>query len=206
MTPARVLLIDDHRVFAESLALSLETHADLRCVRLAHTVADGLRAAEATAFDVALLDLRLPGADGFAAIDGLLSRRPDAKIVVLTAHPRPGLAHRALAAGASGFLSKSAGLTEIVEAIHAAIDGRQILGAGLESSPAGIRFTPREHEVLRALSRGLDANRIASTLGISLYTARDHIRAVMSKLDVRTQLDAVITADRLGLITLGTGF
>lgn len=202
-----VLLVDDHRVFAESLALSIETRPDLRCAAVVHTVADALGIAATTPFDVALVDLQLPDGDGFAAIRGLSSRRPDARTIVLTAHPRPGLVHRALAAGASGFLGKEATLDEIVAGIRLARSGRSVLGTGLDERPATeIRLTAREHEVLGALSRGLDAARIASTLGISLHTARDHIRSVLAKLGAQTQLEAVVTANRVGLVSLGTGF
>jgi two-component system response regulator DesR len=74
----------------------------------------------------------------------------------------------------------------------------------LRQSP--VALTAREYDVLRELGRGQDATRLAATLGISVYTARDHIKALMAKLGVRTQLDAVVTASRLGLITPGARY
>jgi DNA-binding NarL/FixJ family response regulator len=203
----RVLLLDDHRVFTQSLALSLAIYPDLTCVAVAHTVSHALRTADRIEFDVAVVDLHLPGGDGFTAISGLLGKQPEVKVLVLTAHPRVGVAERAFAAGATGFLGKNAGLDEIVTGILSVAAGRRVLGAELDDDRAReVRLTPREQEVLGALSRGLDARRIASSLGISLFTARDHIRSLMSKLGVSTQLDAVVTADRLGLVSLGVGF
>jgi DNA-binding NarL/FixJ family response regulator len=82
-----------------------------------------------------------------------------------------------------------------------------VAGRELPPDPADrLKVTPREHEVLIALSRGLDATRIAGALGISLHTTRDHIRSVMGKLGVRTQLDAVVTAERLGLVDISGTF
>src|SRR5690349_20752802 len=98
----RVLLVDDHKVFAESLALGLATRPGVVCAGIAHTVAGAL--AVTAAFDVALVDLQLPDGDGFTAVRGLVSRRPDAAVLVLTAHPRPGLVGRAAEAGAYGLL------------------------------------------------------------------------------------------------------
>jgi DNA-binding NarL/FixJ family response regulator len=203
----RVFLLDDHRVFAESLALVLGTDPSMRCVAVAHTVEDGLRLAERLDFDVALVDLQLPDGGGLAAIPELLARRPGAAVVVLTAHARADLARRAFAAGAVGFLGKDASLTEITDAVRAAPAGRRVAGRELPPDPADrLKVTPREHEVLIALSRGLDATRIAGALGISLHTTRDHIRSVMGKLGVRTQLDAVVTAERLGLVDISGTF
>jgi two-component system response regulator DesR len=202
----RVLLLDDHRVFTESLAVVLDGEDMMRCVAVAHTVADGLRAADEVDFDAALVDLRIPGG-GLSAIPELLVRRPHAAIVVLTAHVRADLARRAFAAGAVGFLGKDSSLFDITAAIRATVAGGRVAPHDLDHDPAArLRVTPREHEVLLALSHGLDANRIASTFDISLHTARDHIRSVMTKLGVRTQLDAVVTADRLGLLTVSGGF
>jgi DNA-binding CsgD family transcriptional regulator len=71
---------------------------------------------------------------------------------------------------------------------------------------ADVRLTGRELEVLGGLARGRDAGRIAAELGISLHTTRDHIRALLAKLGVHSQLEAVVAAERLGLITVGSGF
>lgn len=207
LPPTRVFLLDDHRVFAQALAVGLDSRPDMTCVSLAHSVRDALELATAVDFDVAVVDLQLPDGGGLAAIPGLLIRRPAASVVVLTAHPRADLARRAAAAGARGFFGKEAALEEIVSGIRAARgDQGGLVGLPVHDPAAHLGVTPREHEVLQALSRGLDAVRIAAALGISLYTTRDHIRSVMGKLGVRTQLDAVVTADRLGLVTVGAGF
>lgn len=200
-----VLLIDDHRVFTDLLALTLDMQPDLRCVGVAHTVADGLATAAAVEFDVAIVDLQLPDGPGFGAIAPLLEMRPHARIVVLTAHPRAALAERAIAMGAVAFLAKDGALAEILTAVrHAAVERPVICAELRQVTGAALHLTPRELDVLRELGAGSDAPRIAAALGISMYTTRDHIKSILAKLDVHSQLEAVVTAGRLGLIEIGS--
>jgi two-component system response regulator DesR len=131
-------------------------------------------------------------------VEEFAARRP---VVVLTAHPRVDLVRRAVAAGAAGFLAKDAPLPEILAAVRAALAGAP--GRYWEPDVA-VHLTARELDVLGGLGRGRDATRIAADLGISVHTARDHIRALLGKLGVHSQLDAVVTADRLGLIAVGS--
>ncbi|MBL7260218.1 response regulator transcription factor [Paractinoplanes lichenicola] len=199
-----VLLVDDHRVLVDSLALSLELQPDLCCAAVAYTARDGLAKAAAIPYAVAVVDLQLPDAGGLDVVARLRAMRPDAPIVVLTAHPKADLADRALAAGAAAFLGKDLPLTEILTVIRSADPARPQVVAGLRQPPVGL--THRELDVLRELGQGHDATRAAATLGISLHTARGHIKAVLAKLGVQTQLDAVVSAERLGLITVGSRY
>lgn len=203
--PCAVLLIDDHRVFTDLLALTLDMQPDLRCVGVAHSVADGLAAAAAVAFDVAIVDLQLPDGPGFGAIAPLLAMRPEARIVVLTAHPRAALAERAIALGAVAFLAKDGALAEILTAVRHASTEQLVICAELRhAAGADLHLTPREFDVLWELGAGSDAPRIAAALGISMYTTRDHIKSILAKLGVHSQLEAVVTAGRLGLIEIGS--
>lgn len=205
--PVPVLVLDDHRVFADSLALSLDLQPGLRCAGTAHTAHEGLAKAAAIAFAAAVVDLQLPDADGLDIVGRLHVLRPAARIVVLTAHPRADLARRALAAGAVGFLSKDAPLTRIVAALRSATAEHPVIDPQVRACAADrIGLTPRELDVLRQLGQGRDANRAATELGMSLSTARGHIKALMAKLGVHTQLDAVVSAMRLGLITIGSRY
>jgi two-component system response regulator DesR len=201
-----VLLVDDHRVFTDLLEISLGMQPDLRCVAVAHTVHEGLAKAAATEFAVAVVDLQLPDGGGLELIPRLRELRPASRIVVLTAHPRADLAERAIAAGAVAFLGKDAALPRILEAVRTADADRPVVDAHVRRPAEQIVLTHREYDVLRELGQGRDATRIAAALGISVYTARDHIKAVMAKLGVHSQLDAVVSAERLGLITLGSRF
>jgi DNA-binding NarL/FixJ family response regulator len=200
-----VLLIDDHRAFTDALRISLERQPDLRCVAVAHSAHEGLAQAANTDFAVAIVDLGLPDAGGLELIATLLGIRPHARIVVLTAHPRPDLAERALSAGATGFLGKDTTLERILTAVRTSGPGHPIVETPTESAGA-VALTHREHEVLRHLGCGFDATRIADELGISLHTTRGHIKTVMAKLGARSQLGAVVTAEQRGLITLGSRY
>lgn len=196
-----MLLVDDHRVFAESLALAIDVQPGMSCAGIACTVRDALARAQAVGYDVAVVDLDLPDGSGIDLIGPLGAY---GKVVVLTAHARADLAARAIEAGAAGFLAKDAGLAEIISGVRSASPARPVVTPHVRQSP--VALTAREYDVLRELGRGQDATRLATTLGISVYTARDHIKALMAKLGVRTQLDAVVTATRLGLITPGARY
>ncbi|MGD9526727.1 response regulator [Pseudonocardia sp.] len=193
-----VVLVDDHRVFADALALALATQPDLRCGGIAHTVAQAGELLGAAA-DVALVDLDLPDGSGLALVE---QYAPHVPMIVLTAHVRVDLARRAAAAGAAGFLGKDASLSEILDAVRAALTGVPVPS---REPVAPVHLTARELDVLSRLARGRDASRIAADLGISLHTTRDHIRAVLAKLGAHSQLDAVVRADRLGIVAVGTG-
>lgn len=201
-----VLLVDDHRVFTDLLELSLGLQPDLCCVAVAHTVREGLVKAASVEFAVAVVDLQLPDGGGLELIPRLRELRPASRIVVLTAHPRADFAERAIAAGAVAFLGKDAALPRILEAVRSADADRPVVEAHVRRTAEHIVLTHREYDVLRELGQGRDATRIAAALGISVHTARDHIKAVMAKLGVHSQLDAVVSAERLGLITLGSRF
>ncbi|MEV1291066.1 response regulator transcription factor [Pseudonocardia sp. NPDC049635] len=190
----RVLLVDDHRSFTDLLTLGLAGERDLSVAGAAHSVADARPFLAAGAVDVVLLDVRLPG--------GGLSLLPDvheagARALVLTAHPRPAPAREALAAGAAGFLGKDTPLAGIVAAVRAVADGGTAHGVTTTDAP---HLTPREADVLSGLAHGRDVTRIAVGLGLSLHTVRDHVRALLGKLDARSQLEAVVEAERVGLV------
>jgi DNA-binding NarL/FixJ family response regulator len=207
VAPLSLLLLDDHRVFTDSLALSLDLEPDMRCVASAYTARDGLAMAAAIDFAAAVVDLRLPDADGIEVIERLREVRPAARVVVLTAHPRADLARRAIAAGAVAFLSKDARLARIIDALRHAGAERPFVDPDPSYEPADtIGLTPREYDVLRQLGQGRDARRAAAALGMSVHTARDHIKALMAKLGAHTQLEAVVRAERLGLITIGSRY
>lgn len=192
--PLSVLLVDDHRAFADVMRLALDAQPDLRCVGIAHSAAEA-DALIATTFDAAIVDLGLPDGDGATVVEHLLRRSPTARIVVLTAHPRSDLARQALAAGAHRVLPKRGSFDEVLRAL------REPAGAAPDH-PAPHPLTPREREVLGLLARGNDVSGIAGALGLSAYTVRDHVKAILAALGARTQLEAVIVAARSGLVVV----
>jgi DNA-binding NarL/FixJ family response regulator len=201
-----VLLIDDHRVFTDVLALALDAQPDLRCVAVAHSVREGLAKAAVYDFDAAIVDLNLPDSGGLSALSGLHRLRPHAQLIVLTAHPRADLAAAAYRAGAHAFLAKDDALHSVLGVIRGARPDPRRAQSARSSTTARPQLTPREHEVLAMLATGADARRIARDLRLSLHTVRDYIKAILAKLGVHSQNAAVAAATEVGLLTDGKRF
>jgi len=163
-----------------------------------------------------LLDFALPDVDGVTLAATLVDRHPSVRVVMLTASEDAELISRAATAGASGFVAKSGALDQVLDAVRTARSGSMIVDpiflARLGSSgrtraqaeeQAGQRrpvLTPREQEVLELLGRGKDPRTIARELSISLHTCRGYVKSTLAKLDCHSQLEAVVTAGRLGLL------
>ena len=205
-----VLVVDGHQTFAELLGVALRGQPDLRYVGHARNGEQALRLCAELRPDVILLDPELPDADGIAIAEMLRHRQPDTRVVILTASNEATLVGRATAAGAAGFLSKNGALGDVLHAVHTAHGGgmtvsTDILARLLRSTspvvgPRGGGLTAREHEVLELMGSGLDPRAIAPRLGISVHTCRGYVKAVLAKLDVHSQLEAVAVATRRGLI------
>jgi DNA-binding NarL/FixJ family response regulator len=206
----RVLLVDDHRTFADLLAFSLDSEDDFTCVGRAGTVAEALALTDQLRPDIVVMDISLPDGDGLAATGEIIARHPRVRVILLTAFGDATLVRRAARAGASGFLVKDGGLPEVLSALRAAHDGILIVNSRLLSSMAAPEpqprrgapsLTARESKILDLLADGQDVRDIARTLSISLTTCRGQVKRLREKLGARTQLEAVVTAARLGLLS-----
>jgi DNA-binding NarL/FixJ family response regulator len=208
--PIRVLIVDDHEVFASSLALVLDAEGDITTAGVATTL-EQARALAATAEpDVILLDHRMPDGDGVAAIPDLRAVRPAAGIVVLTASSADHVLLSAIEQGASGFLSKTRSLAEVTAAVRAAAAGESVISPELlarllprfgrgKVQPAG-ELTEREREVLALVAEGLPNAAIAERLVVSVHTVRNHIASLSAKLGAHSKLEALSIAVREGLL------
>lgn len=190
-----VLVVDDHRTFADLMRLGLDAQRDLECVAVAHTVDQARRAAAAVPFSAAVVDLGLPDGDGARLVAELGCAAPHARIVVLTAHPRSDTARRALACGARRVLPKHGRLDEVLNALRER-------GPRPTHRTAPQVLSPREQEVIELLAEGLDVRTVANRLNLSVYTVRDHVKAILGKLGARTQLEAIVVAARAGIVLL----
>ncbi|GAA4413299.1 response regulator transcription factor [Fodinibacter luteus] len=209
---ARVLVVDDHRTFAELLSRALDAEPDLECVGHAQTSGEACDAVAHLNPDLVLMDVHLPDQDGIETTAKLVTAHPDLRVLILTAHASVADIHRAAIAGASGFLAKDGSLSDLLDALRTARSGSLVLPedlmARLSEVGAGPRttrqwhLTPRELEVLRLLGLGHDPRAIAKELGVSLHTCRDHVKRVLAKLGAHSQLEAVVVAARTGLIRL----
>jgi NarL family two-component system response regulator LiaR len=171
---------------------------------------DGTEVAAAVrrlAVDVVLLDLLMPRADGFVALRELKAAGSLARVVILTSHRGDDRVRAALAAGADGYLLKSAGVEEVVRAVRAAAAGQAVLDAtvagrllGRAASTVVDRLSPRELEVLKAIGRGLSNKEIAGRLAISEETVKSHVSNLLAKLQLLDRTQAAIFALREHLV------
>lgn len=209
----RVMVIDDHRTLAELLGRALDGEDGVAYVGSATTAAEGLDLVTRLRPEVTLVDVQLPDLDGIALARRIVAAHPEGRVIMLTAATDPALVARAAEAGACGFMTKTGGLEELLSAIRRARAGAMVVDTALLAGLAGLAtmpprprgpvLTPREIDVLRLLAGGRDTGSVARALGISLHTCRGHVKSIFTKLDCHSQLEAVVTAARLGLLELG---
>jgi DNA-binding NarL/FixJ family response regulator len=208
--PVRVLIVEDHEVLSSSLAVVLDAEPDLQTVGRSPTLADARRAIVSAAPDVVLLDHQLPDGDGVASIDELRALREGVAFVVLTASTSDSVLVAAVQAGASGFVSKTRGVSEVTTAVRAAAAGEAVIspevlmrllprfrGAATEPS---LRLTEREQEVLNLLAEGLSNAAIGKRLVVSVHTVRNHVANLANKLGAHSRLEVLSIAMRKGLL------
>ena len=210
----RVLLVDDHQLLTDALARLLSQEPDIEVVAVAGTVAEA-RAATRERLDVALMDYRLPDGTGAEATRAIKARWPSARVIMLTAVRDDETVLDSIQAGADGYLTKDRASEEVVAAVRAVHAGeillpravlvdlaRRVATARSEvaSRPILEPLTPRELEVLRALTEGLSSREISDRLSIAPNTLRTHVQNVMGKLGVHSKLEAVTFALRNRLV------
>jgi DNA-binding NarL/FixJ family response regulator len=211
MRATRVLLVDDHDVLAESLAMLLGQHDDLEVVGTATTLAQAHQLVAESRPDVVLLDVSLPDGDGIAAIPALLEAHGGVRVVVLTGATSDRVLLSAVEAGAAGFLSKGGGVRRVVETVRAAAADEvalpedtleRLLPLMREHEQVGtVRLTDRELEVLQLVAHGLTNAVIAERLVVSLHTVRNHVARISRKLGAHSKLEALSIGLRRGLVT-----
>ncbi len=208
--PVRVLIVEDHEVLSSSLAMVLDAEPDLMTVGRAATLAAARRAIVGTAPDVVLLDHQLPDGDGVDSMNELRSLREGIAFVVLTASTSDSVLVSAVQAGASGFVSKTRGVSEVTTAVRAAAAGEAVISPemlmrllprfrGAATEPA-LRLTEREQEVLTLLAEGLSNAAISERLVVSVHTVRNHVANLASKLGAHSRLEVLSIAMRTGLL------
>jgi DNA-binding NarL/FixJ family response regulator len=211
----RVLVVDDHQTFADLLSLALSSEPDLDCVGTAGSAAEAVAMAAELKPDIVVMEIEMPRQDGLAATRRLREVVPDLVIVVVTAHRDPQWVLRATQAGASAFVPKNGSLPEMLDVLRRARNGGMLVAASAFGSTTStpeptistprVELTQRERDVLHCLNRGMAPKAIARVLGISLHTCRGYVKSLLSKLGVSSQLEAVVTAQRLGLIDRSDG-
>jgi DNA-binding NarL/FixJ family response regulator len=152
------------------------------------------------AIDLVLLDLDLPEALDFSALESACAANPGVPIVVVSGRCGPGIAARAIAHGASAFVPKSASAATVMEAMRAVRAGEVWLPPEGESDlPPAPRLTPQQLRVLHMLCAGLSNKQIGVRLGVTEATVKAHMRAIMEKFGADNRTQVVVSAQRLGL-------
>lgn len=215
-----ILLVDDQAMIRVGLRTILEAHDDLTVVGEAGDGFEALRFLETTTVDVVLLDVRMPGIDGVETTRRLRERfsAEQLRIVILTTFEQDEIVVSALRAGANGFLGKTVGPRELVAGINEVVLGGGALSAAAQAAVIAqvssqsdrvidtdaqkrLRaLTPREHDVVVAIARGGDNDRIGREMFVSPYTVKTHANRAMAKLGVRDRAQLVSLAYRAGLV------
>lgn len=199
----RLLLIDDHPVLREGLANLLERQPDFQIVGQAGTGEEALRLLKGCQPDICLLDLSLPGIDGFETLRRMRSQHPATRVLVLTSSDSSSDADQAVQDGACGFISKNIDHREIVTAVRDAHRGMTGIRKGVESSRGSnmrALLTQRETDVLSLMRRGLTNAEIGRQLAIAERTVKGHVTEILLKLDAKDRAGAVARGFDLGLL------
>ena len=209
----KILLADDHALFREGMRHVLSQLDQSVEVLEAGNFAEALeRAATADDIGLVLLDLAMPGKDGFAALDTLSRQYPFLPIVVLSASESRADMQRALDGGAMGFIPKAATAPVMLSALRLVLAGGiyvppELIGGGVPAPTATeSRLTPRQLDVLAGVIEGKSNKIIAAELNLTVATVKAHITAAFKVLNVTSRTQAVLAAERLGLKSrLGEG-
>jgi DNA-binding NarL/FixJ family response regulator len=210
----RVLFVEDHQLLADALAALLGREPDVEVVGVARTVAEA-KTMSKERLDVVLMDYHLPDGTGAEATRAIKARWPGARVVMVTALTDDETVLESIQAGADGYLTKDRAAEDVVNAVRAAQGGetrlprsviveiaRRVAAARERGDERRIvePLTPRELEVLRALTEGLSTPEICDKLFIAPNTLRTHVQTIMGKLRVHPELEAVAFALRYRLV------
>ena len=188
-TLPKVLLADDHHLILDALGAMMKSEFNVLPVDNSQSF---LEAVDSFQPDVAILDVSMPGADGFITARKVLERKPSLPIVFLSMYADSSYVDQAAQMGAKAYLSKRAPAQELLSAIHAVLEGETLLPAGTREggAPGGAtnksELTARQREVLRLIAMGCSAKDIANQLNISVRTAEFHRAAIMQRLGLHS--------------------
>lgn len=215
-TAIRVLVADDQRLVREGFRVLIDSEPDLEVVAEASDGHEAVRQAALARPDVVLMDIRMPGLDGLGALDEIMRMSAPPRVVMLTTFGEDAYVVRALRSGAYGFLLKDAPASRLVAAVRAAAIGESLIEPAItrrlveryatparppaQLPPALLQLTDREQEVLHALARGLSNAEIAAELVVAETTVKTHVARILTKLDVRDRVQAVVLAHQSGFV------
>lgn len=224
-TTITVLIVDDHPLFREGLQKALDLEDDIHVIAHCDDGEAALRVVREKNPDVVLLDVNLPGMNGLQVARQLKTERSECAVVMLTAYHDTQQVLYAMRAGASAYCAKNVSPEELVNVIRDAANGFYVVGdkrmtqqslnewintnveamAGpyvIDANEHFIPLSPRETEILQSVTRGMSNKEIASKLGISQQTVKNHMTSILRKLNVEDRTQAAVTALRHGWVRI----
>lgn len=204
MKNIRVLIADDHAIVRHGLCALLGTERGIEVVGEAKDGNEAVARAKHLAPDVVVMDIVMPRKDGVEATVEIRAAVPSAKIVVLTSFGTSDKISRAIEAGATGALMKTAEDRELLSAIRTVANGGRVISPAvrklISTDPPAPELTPRQLEILQSMARGLTNKDIAKMFGIRTDGVNEHVLAILAKLGAANRTEAVATAIRKQLI------
>lgn len=208
-----VIICDDQAIVRDGLELLLKLEHDIKVIGLAQDGAEAVELVAQKAPDLVLMDLKMPGMNGVEATRRICARHPQVKVLVLTTFDDDEWVFDAIRAGAAGYLLKDTPREKVIEAIRGTMQGKAFVDPAVagklleqvatkQKQPASIltsKLTEREVAVLRLIAHGLTNAEIAEQLHLSEGTVRNHVSAILAKLDVPDRTQAAIMAIRHGV-------
>lgn len=213
--PIRVLLVDDHAVVRAGYGRLLRLTGDIEVAGEADSGERAYAACREHCYDVVVMDLSLPGMSGIEATTRIRARYPEVHVLVFSVHAEPIFVRRALAAGATGYISKRAVADVLVDAVRSVAAGQRYLGADIDAvadaaacnptdgdgNPALASLSAREFEIFRLLAAGASVNAIAEQLFLSPKTVANHSSRLRAKLGTSGTADLTRLAIRSGIVS-----
>jgi DNA-binding NarL/FixJ family response regulator len=202
----RVMIADDHPIVCLGLATMIDSQPDMTVVAQASNGREAVEMFTQHTPDVTLIDLRMPEMSGVDAIKAIRARHPGAVFIVLTTYQGDEDIHKAMAAGAQGYLLKGMPHDDLLEAIRRVKGGSQYLPPSVRSSLANrlpsSELSPRELQILELIVKGLSNKQIADRLGITEGTVKWHVNAILGRMNVSDRTQAAVAALNRGIVQL----
>ncbi|MFZ9139804.1 MAG: response regulator [Bacilli bacterium] len=210
MSQIKILLVDDHAVVRMGFKMLIEAEADIKVIGEVESGELAVKLFQELKPDIIVMDITMPGIGGLEAIDRIMAKDKNTKILVLSAHEDSVHPKRVLNAGAMGYLTKRSAAEELIKAIKSIHQGKRYLEPNIaqqmaitqlsgETNPAEI-LSDREFEVFMALAKGKSTNDIADTLCLSPLTVGTHLYNIKQKLNANNSAEIALIAIRCGLI------
>ncbi len=210
MSQINVMLVDDHTVVRMGFKMLLESDSDIKVIAESENGESAIKDYIEHQPDVVVMDITMPGIGGMEAIDRILAKDSNAKILVLSAHEDSVHPKRVLNSGAMGYVTKRSAAEELIKAIRAVASGKKYIEASVaqqmaiqqlsgDQSPVDV-LSEREFEVFMSLAKGKTTNEIAETLFLSPRTVGTHLYNIKQKLNANNSAEIALIAMRSGLI------